>query len=95
MRPRLAVAALVLGLGTSAVAACGGSNSDDGDRTVTGRVMSLEDGRACISPDRGEHRTCADGPAPEGTEVGQCAEVAEGRLVVVDDAACAAGDVGD
>lgn len=94
VRPRLAVAALVLALGTTALAACGDSPDADAG-TVTGRVMSLEDRRACVSPDRGEHRTCTDGPAPAGTEVGQCAEVAEGRLVVVDDAACSAGDVGD
>ena len=85
-------------------AACGGS--DDDPDVVTGRVTSLapDASRYCVSPDRGETETCVDVPEPqavEGVDVGECVETtkdltSEGsRVEVVDDAACAAGDVGD
>ena len=83
--------------------ACGGG--DDADDTVTGRVMSVSDVRVCVSPDRGGTQSClARGGAPdaiEGVDVGECVETTAdltrdgGRVEVVDEAACAAGDLGD
>lgn len=75
--------------------ACGGG---DDDGTVTGRVMSVSDERVCVSPDRGQTQSClARGGAPDAIEVGQCASVTPdaSKLEVVDEAACAAGDLGD
>ena len=92
------------------LAACGsgGNKSDggtqDGPDVVTGRVMSLTAERYCVSPDRGETETCVDVPDPaavQGVDVGECVETtadltSEGsRVEVVDEAACAAGDLGD
>ena len=97
-----ALAALTLVTG-----ACGGGDdTGDDDRTVTGRVVSLEAdaSRYCVSPDRGETQTCVDVPDPkavEGVDVGECVTTtrdltSEGAKVqVVDEAACAAGDLGD
>lgn len=72
--------------------------------TVTGRVMSVSADRACVSADRGTTSRClgfgGSAPAP-AVEVGQCVTMtprrspAASRFEVVDDAACAAGDVGD
>ena len=90
-----------------AVAACGGSDGDEVDaETVTGRVVSLEAdaSRYCVSPDRGETETCVDVPDPtavDGIDVGECVTTSrdltvEGAKVeVVDEAACAAGDLGE
>ena len=104
LRPGLAGAALgiVAALG---VASCGGGG-DPEPETVTGRVVSLEAdaSRYCVSPDRGETQTCVDVPDPkavEGVDVGECVTTspdltAEGSKVeVVDESACAAGDLGD
>ena len=88
-----------------AASACGSADDDAAD-TVTGRVVSLEAdaSRYCVSPDRGETQTCVDVPDPqavEGVDVGECVTTSpdltwEGSSVeVVDDAACAAGDLGD
>ena len=98
----------LLAAATLAGAACGGSTGDDAgdDGLVTGRVVSLEAdaSRYCVSPDRGETQTCVDVPDPkavEGVDVGECVTTspdltAEGSKVeVVDEAACAAGDLGD
>jgi hypothetical protein len=98
--PAVIAVALVTG------AACGGGGDGDADdaTTVTGRVMSLTEERYCVSPDRGETQTCVDIPdqeAVEGVDVGECVTTStdltsEGSGVeVVDDAECAAGDVGD
>lgn len=85
------------------LAACGGGGDGD-DGVVTGRVMSRTDDRYCVSADRGQTETCVDVPTPaaiEGVDVGECVETtrdltSEGsRVEVVDEAACAAGDVGD
>ena len=93
---------------TLATAACGGGGDggDDDAGTITGRVVSLEAdaSRYCVSPDRGETQTCVDVPDPkavEGVDVGECVTTtpdltSEGAKVeVVDEAACAAGDLGD
>ena len=86
------------------VGACGGASDDGEAGVVTGRVMARTDERYCVSPDRGETQTCVDVPDPaaiEGVEVGSCVETtadltSEGsRVEVVDEAACAAGDLGD
>jgi hypothetical protein len=96
--------ALLVAAAALLVAACGGGADGGGARngagTVTGRVMSVVDGRACASPDRGETQTCVDGLGDDdlaGVEVGSCVTVdpeAE-AVTVVDEAACAAGDLGD
>jgi hypothetical protein len=91
-----------------ATAACGGSGSDDeaDADTVTGRVVSLaaDASRYCVSPDRGETQTCVDVPDPkavEGVDVGECVTTsrdltaAGSKIEVVDEAACAAGDLGE
>ena len=66
---------------------------------MVGRVMSRTEGRACVSPDRGETETCVDAADPaalEGVDVGECAEVrALSELRVVDAAACVDADAGD
>ena len=102
--------ALLVAGGALLVAACGGGDGGggggDGDRTVTGRLMSLEGGRACVSPDRGETETCvdlpgsaddADDPGADGLDVGRCVTVDPEayRMELADEAACAAGDLGD
>ena len=104
-RRRTAIAALLAV--ALAASACGGSGSDDPPPdTVTGRVVSLEAdaSRYCVSPDRGETETCVDTPDPkavEGVDVGECVTtsrdltVAGAKVEVVDEAACAAGDLGD
>jgi hypothetical protein len=94
-------AVLVLASG----AACdGGGDGESDDGTVTGRVMSLDAERYCVSPDRGETETCVDIPDPravQGVDVGECVTTtpnltAKGSFVkVVDDAKCAAGDLGE
>jgi len=84
--------------------ACGGGGAGDEGDIVTGRVMSLTDDRYCVSADRGETETCVEVPEPtavEGIDVGECVETTRdltspgSRVEVVDDAACAAGDLGD
>lgn len=81
---------------------CGGG--EDGPEVITGRVMSRTDARYCVSADRGETETCVDVDDPraiEGVDVGECVEttadlgIGGGRVEVVDEAACAAGDLGD
>ena len=60
--------------------------------------MTLDAERACVSPDRGGTRRCLDIGDPASVrdvDVGECASLDGERLQVVDDAACAAGDVGD
>ena len=109
-RPRVSRAlalALTLVLAGATTAACGsgsGGGDDDGPATVTGRVMSLNASSYCVSRDRGETQTCVDVPdarAVEGVDVGECVTTtkdltSEGSFVkVVDDAECAAGDLGD
>jgi hypothetical protein len=95
---------LVLSLLTvAALGGCNGGGAGD-DGVVTGRVVSITADRYCVSPDRGETRTCVDVPdarAIEGIDVGECVETtrdltSEGsRVAVVPEAACAAGDLGD
>ena len=87
-----AVVALVSG-------ACGGGAPRPD--VVTGRVMSKTD-RYCVSPDRGATTTCvALDQADEEAEVGECVRITVAptpdarRLAPVDEAACAAGDLGD
>ena len=87
------------------LAACGGGTGDgDDDDTVTGRVMSLTEERYCVSPDRGETQTCVEVPDPravEGVDVGECVTTTRdlaaegGKVAVVDESACAAGDLGE
>lgn len=83
--------------------ACGRGGDGEDTNVATGRVMSIDADRACVSPDRGATTRCLgffeDGrPA---IEVGQCVRMTPGptleanRFEVVPDAACAAGDVGD
>ena len=97
-----AVATLALTAG-----ACGsdGGAADDVPDTVTGRVVSLEAdaSRYCVSPDRGETQTCVVVPDPkavEGVDVGECVTTTRdltskgSKVEVVDEAACAAGDLG-
>jgi hypothetical protein len=87
---------------------CGGDGGGDGtdDALVTGRVVSLDAdlSRYCVSPDRGVTETCVDVPDPEaveGVDVGECVTtsrdltLAGAKVEVVDEAACAAGDLGD
>jgi hypothetical protein len=84
--------------------ACGGGDGGNADAgVVTGRVMSLSEDRYCVSDDRGATETCVDVPEPrviEGVDVGECVETtrdltSEGsRVEVVDESACAAGDLG-
>jgi hypothetical protein len=108
-RPPARIVVLAAGV-VLALGACGGGGGDgagsaDGD-TVTGRVVSLEAdaSRYCVSPDRGETQTCVDVPDPkavEGVDVGECVTTSrtltaeDGKVEVVDEAACAAGDLGD
>jgi hypothetical protein len=101
-RPTAVVAlAVALALGT---AACSGGDGDDEPDTVTGLVMSLTQDRYCVSPDRGETQTCVDIPDPRavaGVDVGECVTTSRdltakgSKVEVVDDAACAAGDLGE
>ncbi|HUP87380.1 MAG TPA: hypothetical protein VM143_17135 [Acidimicrobiales bacterium] len=83
--------------------ACGDGDEEDVPTTVTGRVMSIDAARYCVSPDRGESRMCVVIPDPmavEGVDVGACVTTtsdltSEGaKVVVVAEAACAAGDLG-
>ena len=104
-RSRRSVVVLAAALALCTTAACGGDDGDgDEAATVTGRVMSLTDERYCVSPDRGETETCVDIPDPKavvGIDVGECVMTSpdltvEGSSVrVVDDAECAAGDLGE
>lgn len=80
----------------------GGGRGDGGPPEVTGRVVSKTEARYCLTPDRGETTRCVPAGAADGVvEVGQCvtatlpAEGRAARLQVVDDAACAEGDLGD
>jgi hypothetical protein len=107
---RLALAfTLALAAATTA-SSCGrssgrtGGSGDDGAGAVTGRVMALDAERYCVSPDRGRTQTCVDIPDPkavQGVDVGECVTTtpnltAKGSFVkVVDDAKCAAGDLGE
>jgi len=97
--------ALALTLALALAVAVGACGDDDpaADATVTGRVVSLRDGAYCVSPDRGATETCVSIPDPkavEGVDVGECVTtspdltVAGSRVEVVDEAACAAGDLG-
>ena len=101
-RPRRIVTLLLVA--SLATAACGSGGDDDGPTTVTGRVMSIDAQRYCVSPDRGESQTCVTIPDPkavDGIDVGECVTTtpdltSEDSLVeVVDEAACAAGDLGE
>jgi hypothetical protein len=87
-----------------ALIAAGCGRGGDGPDVITGRVMSRTDARYCVSADRGETQTCVDVDDPraiEGIDVGECVETTAdltsegGRVEVVDEAACAAGDLGD
>lgn len=95
MRWRSLVPALVLVVG-----ACGGNG--DEPEVWHGRVTSKTDLQYCLTPDRGTRFRCVDVERAKGAiEVGQCVEAifpaaAEATSVrVVDDAECAAGDLGD
>jgi hypothetical protein len=97
-RPRLPV--LVLALALAALGGCG--RSEDGAPTRRGRVMAIRGDMVCISSDRGATAPCTyHDPSDATVEVGECVAVTPGpapedaRFEVVDDAACAAGDVGD
>ena len=86
----------------AATAACAG---DDGDvpRTISGRVMSkTEDRGYCVSADRGATQRCVPlAQSDDELEVGQCVTMTNAptpdavRLTLADDAACAAGDLGE
>ena len=96
----VAVAACLAALGA---ASCGGGDDDTGGRGwTTGRVMAKTERGYCVSPDRGTTTNCVPlRQADDEAEVGQCVRItdapkpAEVRLTVVDEAACAAGDLGD
>ena len=105
---RLALALTLALAAATTASSCGRSGSsgggDDGAGTVTGRVMALDAERYCVSPDRGRTQTCVDIPDPkavQGIDVGECVTTtpnltAKGSFVkVVDDAKCAAGDLGE
>ena len=88
------------------VAACGGDDADDDPGLITGRVVSLDADLShyCVSPDRGATKTCVDVPDPravQGVDVGECVTTSpdltskDAKVEVVDEAACAAGDLGD
>ena len=104
MRVRPLASALLVTLSLT-LSSCGrdGGGSDPPD-TITGRVMSLNAERYCVSPDRGETQTCVDIPDPkavQGVDVGECVTTTPdltskgSKVEVVDDAKCAAGDVGE
>jgi hypothetical protein len=89
--PLLLVLLLVAG-------ACGDDGGSGEGGAITGRVMSVTPDRYCVSDDRGASQTCEEVRDParlEGVEVGACVESTPAEVEVVDDAACAAGDVGD
>jgi hypothetical protein len=101
VRSRRIVSVLVVA-GALVAPGCGGGG--DGPEVITGRVMSRKDARYCVSDDRGATQTCVDVDDPraiDGVDVGECVETttdltSEGsRVEVVDEAACAAGDLGD
>lgn len=101
VRSRRIVSVLVVAVALGAPG-CGGG--EDGPDVITGRVMSRTDARYCVSDDRGATQTCVEVDDPraiEGVDVGECVETTadltrEGsRVEVVDEAACAAGDLGD
>jgi hypothetical protein len=103
---RLALALTLALAAATAAPSCGrsGGNNGNDDGTVTGRVMALDAERYCVSPDRGRTQTCVDIPDPravQGVDVGECVTTtpnltAKGSFVkVVDDAKCAAGDLGE
>lgn len=84
----------------TAVAACG--RGDAGPEVWTGRVTSKTERQYCLTPDRGTRFRCVDVDRARGEiEVGQCVEAIfpeaadESSIEVVDEAACAAGDLGD
>lgn len=94
---RLAVTSLGAGLAL-ATAACGGAPDPD---VIHGRVTSKTDQAYCVSPDRGETTTCVPlDQADAEAEVGECVRITVAptpdarRLAPVDEAACAAGDLG-
>lgn len=89
----------VVSLGTTA---CGGDDETGGRGWTAGRVMSKTDRGYCVSPDRGTTTNCVPlDQADDEAEVGECVRItdapkpADVRLTVVDEAACAAGDLGD
>lgn len=92
----------------SGAAACGSGDGEGegegggGRGWDTGRVMAKTERGYCVSPDRGATTNCVPlDQADEEAEVGQCVRItdaptpAEVRLSIVDEAACAAGDLGD
>ena len=100
-RRRLARAALGAALSLGVVSCGGGGGAPDPD-AVTGRVMSKTDGAYCVSPDRGATTSCVPlDQADTEAEVGECVRITIAptpdarRLAPVDEAACAAGDLGD
>ena len=97
----IAVAALAVVAALSA-GACDRGSSSGADDALTGRVMSKTDQGYCVSADRGETTDCVPlDRAADEAEVVECGRVtdaatpADARLTVVDESACAAGDLGD
>ena len=96
------IVSVVAVAGALVASGCGGGGG--GPEVITGRVMSRTDARYCVSDDRGATETCVDVDDPraiEGVDVGECVETTtdltseDSRVEVVDEAACAAGDLGD
>lgn len=83
-----------------ATGACGGGAPDPDE--VTGRVMSKTEQGYCVSPDRGATTHCLPlDRAEDEADVGECVRITDAptpqdaRLTIVDESACAAGDLGD
>ena len=96
LRPRLVLPLLVAAL----LGGCG-SGGDDDPEVWTGRVTSKTERQYCLTPDRGTRFRCVFAEGARGEiEVGQCVEATfpedplEATIEAVDDAACAAGDLG-
>ena len=95
---RLAIAALGAALALASASCRDGAPDPD---AIHGRVTSKTDQSYCVSPDRGETTTCVPlGQADADAEVGECVRITIAptpdarRLAPVDEAACAAGDLG-
>lgn len=96
-RRLLPIPVLLIVAGT--IGACGGSENEPA--VWYGRVTSKTELQYCLTPDRGTRFRCVDAERARGgpIEVGQCVEAVfppspDGSIRVVDDAECAAGDLG-